>query len=326
MILRNKYLPMKACRSFVSCRASDGVPGFALTALILLFAVSAFAAGEERFDSPDDAVKALTSAAEARDTNAMHAIFGPEAHELVSPDVVQKTAEYQAFVQRLTNKVDMLHESDSKVDLLLGEDAWPFAIPLVKEDGKWFFDTQAGKEEILNRRIGADELGAIVVCHSYVQAQREYATRVRNGDDILEYSQHLRSSPNTHDGLYWHAEAGEPLSPLGPLISEAHAEGYRHDTKIMTEEQSPYHGYYFKILTRQGKHAPGGKYNYIINGHMLAGFALVAWPAEWGNSGIMTFVVSKRGHVYQKNLGPKTVSIASAMTSYDPDSTWTLVR
>ncbi len=294
--------------------------------LILALPVSLFAAGEERFNSSEEAVKALTSATEARDTNALHAIFGPAAHELVSPDVVQKTEEYQAFVERLTNKVDLLRESDSKVDLQLGTDAWPFAIPLVKEDGKWFFDTQAGKEEILNRRIGMNELGAIAVCRAYVDAQREYASRVRNGDDLLEYAQHLRSTPNAHDGLFWHAEPGEPLSPFGPLISEAHAEGYRQSTKIMTDEQSPYHGYYFKILTQQGKNAPGGKFNYVINGHMLAGFALVAWPAEWGNSGVMTFIISKRGRVYQKNLGPKTTSLAAAMTTYNPDGSWTHVR
>lgn len=317
---------MKLCQSSISGCSRAFALGFALTALILVLPVRLFAVGEERFNSPEEAVKALTTAAEAKDTNAMHAIFGPAAHELVSPDVVQKTEEHEAFMQRLTNKVDLVHESDSKVELQLGADGWPFAIPLVKQDGRWFFDTEAGKEEILNRRIGMNELGAIDVSHAYVNAQREYAAKARNGDDVLEYAQHLRSTPNTHDGLYWHVQPGETLSPFGPLISEAHTEGYRKTTKIMTDEQSPYHGYYFKILTRQGKHAPGGKYNYIINGHMLAGFALVAWPAEWGNSGIMTFVVSQRGKVYEKNLGPKTDTIASAMTTYDPDSTWTLVK
>lgn len=310
----------------VSLRENILVPAVALTVAVLFASTSLFAAGEERFNSPEDAVKALTSAAENRNTNAMRAIFGPAGHELVSADLVQKAEEYQAFEERLTNKVDLVHESDSKVDLELGQDSWPFAIPLVKADGKWHFDTEAGREEILNRRIGMNELGAIDVCRAYVEAQREYASRVRNGDDILEYAQHLRSTPKTHDGLYWHVEAGEPLSPLGPLISEAHAEGYRQGTKIMTEEQSPYHGYYFKILTKQGRNAPAGKLNYVINGHMLAGFALVAWPAQWGNSGVMTFMVSKRGRVYQKNLGPKTAGIAAAMTSYDPDGTWTQVR
>ena len=192
----------------------------------------------------------------------------------------------------------------------------------MQQDGRWFFDTDAGKEEIINRRVGANELGAISVIHGYVNAQREYAALDRNGDSVLEYAQRLRSTPGTHDGLYWPAHPGDELSPLGPLIAQAHFEGYRHQTKIMTDEQSPYHGYYFKILTRQGRHAPGGRYNYIINGRMIAGFALVAWPAEWDNTGVMTFVVNQQGIIHQKNLGPNTAKTASRMTSYDPDSSW----
>lgn len=317
---------MKLRHFSIPSRVLAFAPGFVLAVLILAQPVRLLAAGEERFNSPEEAVKALTTAAEAKDTNAMHAIFGPAGHELVSPDVVQKTEEYQAFVQRLTNKVDLIHESDSKVDLQLGVDGWPFPIPLVKQDGQWFFDTEAGKEEVLNRRIGMNELGAIDVSHAYVNAQREYAAKARTTEGVLEYAQHLRSTPNTQDGLYWHVQPGEPLSPFGPLISEAHSEGYRKTTKILTEAQSPYHGYYFKILTQQGKYAPGGKYNYIINGHMLAGFALVGWPAQWGNSGIMTFIVNQNGKVYQKNLGPNTAKMAAAMTTYDPDSTWAPVK
>ena len=141
---------------------------------------------------------------------------------------------------------------------------------------------------------------------------------------VLEYTQHLRSTPGTHDGLYWSSSNGEELSPLGPLVAQARVEGYRHKTKILAEEQSPYHGYYFKILTKQGKHAPGGKYNYIINGHMIAGFALVAWPAEWGNTGVMTFIINQPGKVFQKNLGPKSSTVAAALTTFDLDSTWML--
>jgi hypothetical protein len=159
-----------------------------------------------------------------------------------------------------------------------------------------------------------------------VQAQREYASVDRDADEVLAYAQHLRSTPGTHDGLYWSMRTGDELSPLGPLVAQARVEGYRQQTRILTDQQSPYHGYYFKILTRQGKHAPGGKYNYIINGHMIAGFALVAWPAEWGNTGVMTFIVNQRGKVYQKNLGPKTPTIAKAMATYDPDTTWTMAK
>jgi len=201
-------------------------------------------------------------------------------------------------------------------------DHWPFPIPLVQQDGQWRFDTAAGKEEILNRRIGRNELDTIRVCHAYTEAQREYASEDHAGSGVLEYAQHLRSSPGCHDGLYWHAEPGEPASPLGPLIARARGEGYTHESKILAEKQAPYHGYYFKILTRQGRHAPGGKYNDIIHGHMLAGFALVAWPAQWGNSGVMTFIINQQGVVYEKNLGPDTPAFAAKMTTYDPGPGW----
>jgi len=284
------------------------------------------AAGEERFSSPQAAVNALKAAVEASDTNALHAIFGPAGHALVSVDVVEAAEEHELFMNCVKEKVNLVAESDSKQMLQLGADGWPFPIPLVKQDGQWLFDVEAGKEEVLNRRIGANELGAIQVCRAYVQAQREYASEDRNADEVLEYAQHLRSTPGTHDGLYWSTRTGDELSPLGPLVAQARVEGYRQQTKILTDEQSPYHGYYFRILTRQGKHAPGGKYNYIINGHMIAGFALVAWPAEWGNTGVMTFIVNQRSKVYQKNVGPKTPSIAKAMTTYNPDSSWTLTN
>ena len=290
-----------------------------LTALALVMPVTGFAAGEERFSSPQAAVDSLKAAVETSDTNALHAIFGPAAHSLVSVDVVEAGAERELFVRRLTEKVNLVSESGSRETLQLGADGWPFPIPLVKQDGQWFFDTDAGREEILNRRIGANELGAIHVCQAYVQAQREYAGEDRAGQQVLEYAQHLRSTPGTHDGLYWSTRTGDELSPLGPLVAQARFEGYRKETRILTDEPSPYHGYYFKILTRQGKHAPGGKYSYIINGHMIGGFALVAWPAQWGNSGVMTLIVNQQGKVYQKNLGPKTSTLAAAMTTYDPD-------
>lgn len=314
--------PMKHHKSFGSHGAVQIVAGLLLTTAFLL-TTSAFAADQERFSSPQAAAEALKTAVENEDTNALHAIFGAAAHTLVSADVVEAATERQLFINRVKEKVTLVSESDSKDILQLGADGWPFPIPLVQQDGQWFFDTDAGREEILNRRIGENELGAIHVCLAYVQAQREYASEDRNGDGVLQYAQHLRSTPGAHDGLYWSTRTGDELSPLGPLVAQARYEGYRKENKILTEEQSPYHGYYFKILTRQGKHAPGGKYNYIINGHMLAGFALVAWPAQWGNSGIMTLIVNQQGNVYQKNLGPKTASIAQAMTAYNPDKTWT---
>jgi len=291
----------------------------------LALPVCVSAADEQTFATPQDAVNALVAAAQNHNTNALHAIFGPVGRELVSPDVVQATEGFKLFVQHLTEKTQLINNSDSNITLEIGTNGWPFPIPLVKQDGRWFFDTAAGREEILVRRIGRDELGAINVCHAYVEAQREYASQDRMGDGVLAYAQYLRSTPGIHDGLFWPAKPGEELSPLGPFVAAARVEGYHRSAQMLNDQQAPYHGYYFKILTRQGKHAPGGKYNYIINGRMIAGFALVAWPAEWRNSGVMTFIVNQQGKVYQKNLGPGTAKIAAAMTAYDPDDTWTLV-
>jgi hypothetical protein len=292
-------------------------------ALVGLYLTSpAFAADEQLFASPDDAVKALTAAVQAKDSNALNAIFGPDLKSLVSPDAVEASNRFVMFSQRLSEKVALARVSDDRITLNIGNDSWPFPIPLDRENNQWFFDTAAGKDEILNRRIGMDEMGAIRVCRTYIQAQREYAARDNNGDGVLQYAQNLRSTPGTHNGLYWHAENGEEISPLGPLIAAAHSEGYRHESRILTDDQKPYHGYFFRILTCQGRHAPGGGYNYIINGRMIAGFALVAWPAEWGNTGIMTFIVNQNGVVYQKCLEKDTDRIARRMKCFDPDSSW----
>ncbi len=318
---------MKYCRFLFGFMSSSRKSLAALAVLAVIFAAPCvYATGEERFPTPDDALNALKTAAAAGDTNAMNTIFGPANHELISPDVVQASMAFRKFSTNLLEKVEMLHQSDTSITLQIGTNAWPFPIPLVQKDGQWNFDTEAGKNEILNRRVGRDEIDTISVCRAYVDAQREYASVDRNGDGVLEYAQHLRSTPGLHDGLYWHSNPGEEISPLGPLIAQAHQEGYGGQNKIMTDGYAPYHGYYYKILTKQGKHAPIGKYNYIINGHMIGGFALVAWPAEWGNTGVMTFIVNQQGIVYQKNLGPKTASIAARMTCYDPDDTWTPVQ
>ncbi len=298
----------------------------AAVVLLLLLPLRVRAAGEQPFATPEAAVRALETAAKNRDTNALRAIFGPAGRDLVSPDAVQATQEFEMFVNRLSEKTELARRSESNCVVQIGADAWPFPIPLVKADGQWRFDIEAGRQEVLNRRVGRNELGAIAVCRAYVEAQREYAGKDRDGDEVLEYAQRLRSTPGTHDGLYWPLRAGEEQSPLGPLIAAARVEGYRRQARILTDEPSPYHGYYFKILTKQGKHAPGGKYDYITNGHMIGGFALVAWPAEWGNSGVMTFIVNQQGKVYQKNLGPKTARLAETMTRYDPDSSWSQVK
>jgi len=297
--------------------------GLGLTVLTLALPVCALADVEQTFASSQDAVNALMVAATNHDTNALHSIFGPAGHELISPDVVQSTEAFTLFVQHLAERTQLINNSESNATLEIGADGWPFPIPLIKQDGRWRFDTAAGKSEILARRVGRDEMGAMDVCNAYVVAQREYASQDRMGDGVLAYAQFLRSTPGTHDGLFWPAEPGGELSPLGPLVAQARVEGYQRAAKMLNDEQAPYHGYYFKILTRQGKHSLSGKYNYIINGRMIAGFALVAWPAEWGNTGVMTFIVNQTGIVFQKNLGPKTAKIAGAITAYSPDNTWT---
>jgi hypothetical protein len=314
--------------NFLACSQRPWLVVLGLGLLASIAPARTLAADQQTFSSPDDAVAALTAATKTHDTNAFRVIFGAEGRKLVSPDVVQATADFKIFQQRLLEKIQLVTNAEDNLTLQLGADGWPFPIPLVKQKDQWIFDTAAGKEEILKRRIGMDELGAIAVCNSYVQAQREYASQDRMGDGVLAYAQFLKSTPGKHNGLFWptNNNPGETLSPLGPLIAQAHVEGYRHTATIMNEESAPYHGYYFEIMTRQGKHAPGGKYNYIINGRMIAGFALVAWPAQWGNTGVMTFIVNQQGKIYQKNLGPKTVKIANDMDTYDPDDSWTLVQ
>jgi hypothetical protein len=280
---------------------------------------------QESFNSPQDAVNVLVTAAENHDRDSLHAVFGPEGRQLVSPDVVQAAQSYKMFVQRLTQNVEMVTNAEDNISLLIGNDYWPFPIPLIKHDGQWLFDTEAGRQEILARRIGMNELGAIDVCHAYVQAQREYASQDRMGNGILPYAQFLHSDPGTRDGLYWPVNSGDPLSPLGPLVATAHGEGYHHTAQMLNAQTAPYHGYFFKVLTRQGPHAPGGKYNYVINGNMIAGFALVAWPAEWGNTGVMTFIVNQQGKVYERDLGPKTRKYGASMKEFEPDKGWTIV-
>lgn len=275
------------------------------------------------FDSPTDAVKALLAATQAKDQAAVRDIFGPAVVQLLADDPTQDAVEFDNFSKALALMCNPVMETDDKVVLYLGAQNWPFPIPLVRANGKWFFDTAAGKEEILNRRIGEDELTAISVCHTYLDAQRAYAEQDRNGDGVLTYAQRLNSTPDHHDGLYWDPVDGEELSPLGPLVANAQDEGYDTDKPVGRTE--PFYGYLFKILKAQGPAAPGGKYDYIINGHMVAGFALIAYPAHWGDSGIMTFIVNQNGKIYQHNFGAKSAETAAALTEFNPDQNWTVV-
>jgi hypothetical protein len=297
--------------------------------LLFVLALSAPASGRgadtgKTFATPEEAVSALEQATSSESGDALRAIFGPAAADIQNPDRVQATNEFNAFTAALNATNFLVHESDTKCVLLVGTNFWPFPVPIVKQDGRWFFDTEAGEDEILSRRIGKNELEVLQAMRAYVDAQREYASRDRMGDEVLQYAQHIASTPGTKDGLYWPVDLDGEISPLGPMVADAQGEGYTVGAKGNNATRLPFHGYFFKILTRQGKHAPGGKYSYIINGRMIGGFAMVAWPAEYGESGIMTFIVNQQGRVYQKDLGPKTEKLASAMKVYDPDSTWTV--
>jgi hypothetical protein len=274
------------------------------------------------FGTPEEAVAALIAAARAEDTNAFRVIFGPVGVEIENPDRVQAAQELDTFNALVSQSQQLVRESEAKCVLVIGTNSWPFPVPIVKRNGQWFFDTEAGKDEILNRHIGKNELATLQSVRAYVDAQREYASKDRDGDEVLEYAQKFNSTPGMKDGLYWPADLDGEISPLGPLVAEAQEQGYAKKPREKDAQPSPFHGYFFKILTRQGKHAPGGKYDYVINGNMIGGFALVAWPAEYGQSGIMTFIVNQQGRVYQKDLGSSTEKIVRNMSRYDPDDSW----
>jgi hypothetical protein len=277
------------------------------------------------FASPEAAVQALTTAVSNNDSTALAAIFGPRFDTLESPDPVQEQNDIATFAERLNEARYIEHTTNNTYILEVGQDRWPFAIPIAQKGGSWFFDTEAGDDELLNRRIGRNELDALKSVRVYVDAQREYGSKDRNGDQVLQYAQKLISSPGKKDGLYWPTGTDGDISPLGPFYAEAQGEGYFKKTGD-AEALQPFHGYYFKILTRQDQHAPGGAYDYVINGNMIGGFAMVAWPAEYGNSGIMTFIVNQQGRVYQKDLGPNTEKLAQDMKIYDPGPGWTVSR
>jgi len=306
----------------------SGIWHFALAVIIMsvcgvltvsMLPVSAQEVKQKTFGSPEEAMKALAEAAQANDTKGMLSILGPEGDDIISSgdEVADKNAR-ERFVKVYQEKIDFVKEKEDRVSVIMGNDNWPFPIPIIKMAGGWMFDTKAGREEVLNWRIGRNELNAIQVCSAYAEAQREYASADREMDGILEYAQKFISDKGRRNGLYWKVEEGELPSPFGPLVAEAAAKGYRGEA----DKPAPYHGYYFRILKGQGKDAPGGAYSYVINGHMVAGFAAVAWPAEYGVSGVMTFIVNRNGNVYQKDLGPKTETLVKAMTLYNPDRTW----
>ena len=289
-----------------------------LIASMFSFATTSTASAEQSFKTADAAVDALVSAARSNDRKALMEILGRGSSDIVSSgDPVADTASYQRFVSAYDAKHQLSMEGDNKAIMIIGQEDYPFPIPIVRENGTWRFDTGAGREEIIYRRIGANELDTIQTSLAYVDAQNDYAEKDRTGAGKGVYAQHMVSSPGKKDGLYWPDVQGEDQSPLGELAAEAAKQGYR-----VGAGRIPYHGYYYNILTKQGAAAPGGELDYVVNGKMIGGFALVAYPAQYRNSGVMTFIVNYNGQVYQKDLGPHTTAIAEKMTSFNPDKTW----
>jgi hypothetical protein len=294
----------------------------ALLALVISGPSLAATVKQRTFASPEEAVKALVEALKSKDAKALEAIFGPGSKDLVSSgDPVADSAEYERTVNHLEQKT-RLEQSAGKVILYAGNEEWPFAIPIVKKDALWRFDSKQGREEILARRIGRNELSAIQFCLAYVDAQREYALKDRDADGLLEYAQKFESDKGKKNGLYWDVKAGEAQSPLGPLAAVAQKQGY--STK--REKPEPYLGYYYRILKAQGKEALGGAYDYVVKGKMIGGFALVAYPAKYASSGVMSFIVNQDGVVYEKDLGRNTEKTAQAMKLFNPDGTWKKVE
>jgi hypothetical protein len=279
--------------------------------------------GGRAFGSPDAAVRALVSAVKAGNLKDVVAVLGPSSRQLIkTTDPIADMRLRKEFLRRVSEKMSIVPDPKTPGAriLLVGKDDWPLPLPIVQVNGNWYFDSERGIQEALARRIGGDELDAIDICRGYVEAQDQYAEQNHTGDGQGRYAARIASTPGTHDGLYWPAAPDGDQSPMGDIVAKAFAEGY-------TNTSTPYHGYYFKVLTAQGPHAPGGEMSYLDNnGEMTKGFALIAWPADYGSTGIMTFLVDKTGIVYQKNLGKDTPRIAAGINAYDPDDTWTPVH
>src|SRR5580698_738791 len=299
-------------------RAWASVPRLAVIAVLLAVCLSIRSAaqqpGQRTFSSPEDAGNALFTAIQSNDEKTMLDILGRDGKQIVSSgDEAEDTETRAQFVQKYQQLHRLVKEPDGTTTLYIGAENWPTPIPLVSKGSSWYFDTEAGKHEILFRRIGRNEMSTIRVCQELVAAEKEYSTQ--HG----EYAGKVFSDPGQHDGLYWKAADGESKSPVGPLVATAVMES---DAGNRDGTPTPYRGYYFHILTRQGKNAPGGGKSYLVSGKMTGGFAFVAYPAEYRSSGVMTFIVNDDGVVYQKDLGKKTEALAKAMKEYNPNSTW----
>lgn len=290
-------------------------PLFALAAIVV---APRAALAQRVFPTPEAAANAVVAAARADDDAAMIDVFGAKHADLIVGEARVRRDNRAKFLKAVGEYRLLRDDGNGRTTLVVGYDAWPFPIPLVKDGAGWRFDTDAGREEILNRRIGANELAAIATLRAYVEAQRQYASIARDGSGVRQFAQKVRSAPGKRDGLYWDADPskGEEVSPVGPLMDDAR--GHRLG--------DPYNGYYFRILRRQGAAAPAGRYSYVINGRMIAGYAMVAYPADYGRSGIKTFVVNHYGVVYEKDLGASTAKLGAAMTEYNPDASWKVVE
>jgi hypothetical protein len=285
-------------------------------AAVLIAVISAPA--QQRFKTAEEAADALVAAARAGDRDAVMNVLGPGSAQIVSSgDPVADANGRQEFLAAYDAGHRVVTESGKPATLVIGESDWPFPIPIVAKDGEWQFDAAAGREELLARRIGRNELATIQAVLAYYDAQNEFAEMRKDKNGMPIYAQQIISSPNQKDGLYWPAAEGQEESPLGEAVAAATGQGYR-----VGGPRAPYHGYYYKILTRQGPTAPGGAIDYVVRGSMIGGFALVAYPAEYGNSGVMTFLVNHKGDVLEKDLGQGTAKIAAGMTSFNPDDTW----
>ncbi len=304
----------KAARSSISA-------GWALSLVFaaILGAAQSSDPQQKSFPTPSAAVKALVEAAKTDDVSVLLAIFGPDGKELVSSgdDVADKN-DRAAFVKAYGQQHHLTPAGTGKYTLTVGPSAWQMPVPIVKSASGWSFDTATGKQEVLYRRIGQNELDAIRVCRAIIEAERTYFHSGHDGDPPRVFTKKLRSDPGKENGLYWDTKEGEPESPGGPLLAEASADGY----DIGSGKHAPFHGYLYRILSAQGPHARGGARDYVVDGKMTRGFAVVAYPAEYRSSGVMTFIVNQHGVVYQKDLGEDTAATAKAMTAFDPDSSW----
>jgi len=293
---------------------NKNIPVASLIVLLSLMPVISYAAQQETFSTPEQAAKALADANRNGNDDELLKILGPESADLIhSGDPVADSEAQKKFAAAYDAAHEWELSSDHKEVLLVGTEKWPLPLPLVHEGDKWRFDATSGRQEIINRRIGHNELNVIKVCRAYVEAQADFAN-VNPGKH--EYAQKFTSAAGQHDGLYWPVAEGEKESPLGTLMASAEAEGYAGDKHV------PYHGYFYKILKSQGANAHGGAKEYIVKDHMTGGFALLAYPAKYGDSGIKTFIVNQNGIVHEKDLGPQTAEVAKQITAYDPDKTW----